>query len=148
MTAEQLWRQYLKKHPESEGAKYEAWQYGSDDPDELLRLTMEGTKTATASAYACYLYENCPPPKQGDFSVILNSADEAKCVIQTVKASVVPFAEVSAEQAYKEGEGDRSLTYWREVHEEVFTKELQGIGQTFDDTMLVICEEFVVRMKA
>ena len=33
--------------------------------------------------------------------------------------------EVSEEHAYKEGEGDRSLAYWRAVHEEFFTKEFE-----------------------
>ena len=35
----------------------------------------------------------------------------------------VPFDEVSKEHAYKEGEGDRSLAYWRDVHEDFFAEE-------------------------
>lgn len=57
---------------------------------------------------------------------------------------MVPFCEVSEEQAYKEGEGDRSLAYWREVHRAVFTEELKEIGEIFSEEMLVVCEEFEV----
>ena len=35
---------------------------------------------------------------------------------------MVPFDEVDEEHAYLEGEGDRSLEYWREVHERFFTE--------------------------
>ena len=49
--------------------------------------------------------------------------DEAACVIRDVKVSVVPFLQVSAEHAYKEGEDDRSLEKWREVHRRVFTPD-------------------------
>ena len=68
--------------------------------------------------------EEDPLPQSGDYSVILNSKDEAVCVIQTTKTTVVPFDEVSKEHAYKEGEGDRSLAYWRDVHEEIIAEEL------------------------
>ena len=47
--------------------------------------------------------EEDPLPQSGDYSIILNSKDEAVCVIQTTKTTVVPFDEVSKEHAYKEG---------------------------------------------
>ena len=55
----------------------------------------------------------------------LNLKDEAVCIIQTTKTTVVSFDEVSEEQVYKEGEGDRSLAYWRDVHEEFLQKNLK-----------------------
>lgn len=122
---------------------YEAWQYGCV-PDKLARLTMMGIKTATASAHSLYLAKKSPVPKAGDYSIILNSKDEAVCIIQTVQVDIVPFNKVDEQHAYQEGEGDRTLAYWREVHKEYFTDELASIQQTFDDTMLVVCEKFKV----
>jgi len=144
MTEKELWKQYLSAHPEDRNKTYEAWCYGSDTPDELAALTASGIKTATASAYAFYAYEKCDLPKAGDFSIILRTDGTALCLIQTERVSVVPFMEVTAEQAYKEGEGDRSLAYWRTVHKKFFTEELAEIHQSFSEDMLVVCEEFRV----
>lgn len=144
MTPEILWQQYLAAYPQKTGTTYEAWCFGSDDPDLLARLTCNGTKTATASAYPFYPYENCPLPTAGNHSIILSTDGEARCIIKTTRVTVVPFSEVSAEQAYKEGEGDRSLCYWRAVHRAVFAAELKEIGAVFTEEMPVVCEEFQV----
>ena len=54
----------------------------------------------------------------------------------------MPFCEVTAGHAYKEGEGDRSLAYWRKVHEDFFRAELEEAGLEFSPSMPVVCEEF------
>ena len=64
-------------------------------------------------------------------------------MIRTTKVYCRPFREVSAEHAFKEGEGDRSLDYWREVHRDFFTREMDAAGLTFDEDMPVVCEEFL-----
>lgn len=146
MTAKEMWDAYLKLHPEAADAEYEAWAYG-DAPDELARLTADGVKTATASAYPLYELDDEPLPQTGEYSVILWEDGTAACVIKTTKVYVVPYKDVSAEQAYKEGEGDRSLAYWREVHEAFFTREMKAAGLEFSGDMGVVCEEFEVVFK-
>lgn len=79
----------------------------------------------------------------GEYSVILNARKEAVCVIRTEKVMICPFSQVGEEQAWKEGEGDRSLEYWRSVHRKFFTEELQAVGLAFNEEMPVVCEEFV-----
>lgn len=69
MTEKEMWEKYLSEHPWAEGKKYEAWRYGSDTPDKLAGLTASGIKTATASAYPLYEYENCDLPKVGDYNI-------------------------------------------------------------------------------
>ena len=88
--------------------------------------------------------EEDPLPQSGDYSIILNSKDEAVCVIQTTKTTVVPFDEVSKEHAYKEGEGDRSLAYWRDVHEDFFAEEFAETELEFNGQTRILCEEFQV----
>lgn len=78
---------------------------------------MMGQKTATSSAFDLYAVGNEPLPKENELSVILDSKENAICIIETTKVEVIPFKEVSEDHAYKEGEGDRRLTYWRELHE-------------------------------
>ena len=140
MNDAEMWKRYCEK--EGVNAAYEAWAFGGA-PDELAALVLSGTKTATASAYPLYTLEGEGLPKAGDFSVILNEKDEAVCVIRTSKVYVCPFREVSAEHAFREGEGDRSLDYWRRVHRDFFTHEMSAAGFSFDEDMPVVCEEFL-----
>ena len=137
MTAEELW--------ERSGltGTYEAWSF-AEAPDKLAELVVRGIKTATCSAYDLYEAEGEDLPQPGETSVILDSADEAVCIIRTTRVYVVPFDEVTAEHAFREGEGDRSLAYWREVHESFLKEELSSIGRTFDGSARVVCEEFEV----
>ena len=137
MTAQEMW------NASGIEAEYEAWAFG-DDPDTLAELVRTGVKTATASAYPFYELEGEALPKAGEYSVILDSKDEAVCIIRTTKVYVTPYRDVTAEQAWKEGEGDRSLDYWRRVHEAFFSKELEAVGLTFTEDMGVVCEEFEV----
>ncbi|MBQ1377239.1 MAG: ASCH domain-containing protein [Lachnospiraceae bacterium] len=137
MSAEELWKLSGIK------GTYEAWAFG-EAQDKLAALMAAGVKTATSSSYILYEKEQEPLPEAGDYSVILNSRDEAVCIIKTVKVTVLPYDQVPAEFAYKEGEGDRSLNYWREVHEAFFANELAEAGLAFSEDMPVVCEEFEV----
>lgn len=145
MTGKELWNRFIQENnlPDCE---YEAWAFGVD-ADLLADLVMSGTKTATASAYPLYELEKEPLPQADTYSVILDSKDNAVCVIRTTKVAVVPFNEVTAEHAYKEGEGDRSLDYWRKVHESFFAECLREAGLEFKPDMKVVCEEFAVAYK-
>ena len=75
--------------------------------------------------------------------MILNSREEAVCIIRTTRVFVTRFCDVNDRQAWKEGEGERSLSYWRTVHERFFREELEQIGIPFDENMKVVCEEFI-----
>lgn len=140
MTEKELWKEYATNN-NIKGCKYQAWAFGSN-ADLLANLVIKGEKTATASAYLLYELEKEPLPEVGEYSVVLNSKAEAVCIIQTTKVYVVPFCEVSEKHAYKEGEGDKSLSFWRSVHKSFFTECLSGVGMIFDEGMKVVCEEF------
>ena len=81
-------------------------------------------------------------PQAGSFDVILDSQDKAVCIVEITKVSVMPFNEVSAEHAFKEGEGDKSLAYWQQVHQEFFTECLAEAGLEFSQETGVVLEEF------
>lgn len=144
MTVKEMWEAYIYEYPCYKEKDYEAWTYGSDTPDLLAELTLSGKKTATASEFSFYEYEKCDLPKAGNHSIIMNTKGTAVCIIKTLNVDVVPFHKVSAEFAYKEGEGDRSLAYWRQVHTKFFKEELKKINIEFTEDMLVVCEEFEV----
>ena len=100
MKAEEMWKKYCEESGEDLNTAHEAWAFGSDS-DGLAQLVADGIKTATASGFDLYFLEGEeePLPKEGDYSVILDSQDNAVCVIRTVATRVLPFDEVDADHA-------------------------------------------------
>ena len=80
----------------------------------------------------------------GDFHIILDSEENAVCITRTTKVYVTTFDAVSEEHAFKEGEGNRSLEYWRKVHKKYFADELKAINRQFNERIELGCEEFEV----
>ena len=140
MTAQEMWDNFCQANATAP-AVWTAWSFG-DDPDELAELVLRGVKTATSSLLYWYDREGEPLPESGTYSVILDRWDQAVCVIQTTRVYTVPFDQVSAEHAFREGERDRSLDDWRYVHEKFFRAELAEVGVDFSPDMEVVCEEF------
>lgn len=147
MTEKEMWSEFVNVHPEAAECRYEAWCYGSSAADELAYLTAAGIKTATASAYPLYELEEEPLPGEGEYNIILLTDGTALCVTRTTRVYVCPFEAVSPEHAWREGEGDRSLAYWRSVHQAFFAEEMASVGMTFSEEMPVVCEEFEVVFK-
>ena len=146
---EVYWRSYLATLPEGSSARdetYEAWSFG-DTPemaDELGALVVSGRKTATCSALWELEAEDGPMPRVGEKAVILNGGDEPLCVIETTEVEVRRFDGVDERFAGDEGEGDRTLKYWRGAHRDFFARTLPGIGRAFAEDMPLVCERFRV----
>jgi uncharacterized protein YhfF len=60
-----------------------------------------------------------------------------RAVIETVELTERRFGDVDESFAFDEGEGDRSLAYWRAAHQEYFSRQ-----RTFAPDMLLYCERF------
>ena len=140
MTPQEMWKAY-KQINSSIGDEIDAWAFGVQ-ADLLADLVLRGEKTATASAYDLYAMEDESLPREGTFDIILDSQDRAVCIVEITKVSVQPFNQVSAEHAFKEGEGDKSLAYWRQVHEDCFAEWLREVGLAFTPDSKVVLEEF------
>jgi uncharacterized protein YhfF len=123
-------------------APYEAWAFGGDDTPELATelglLVRDGPKRATTGLLASYEAEGEPLPVEGGYSVILDGVGEPLCIIRTTRVDTKPFGEVDDEFAWVEGEGDRSLAYWRAAHVRFFASE----GTPVSDDDLVVLERF------
>lgn len=124
----------------------QAWHFCSNpaDADALGELARRGVKTATASLYAGYAAEGEEVPRVGDLNIITNWAMDPLILVEITELEIVPFGQVSARQAYDEGEGDRSLDYWREVHWRFFSDEARALGIEVTEDMLVVCEHFKI----
>ncbi|NCT82692.1 MAG: ASCH domain-containing protein [Comamonadaceae bacterium] len=125
---------------------YEVCVFGDSEDlaNELAELVLRGTKRATAGSVWSYEGEGKRIPMPGDLSIVTNWAGNPLCIIETESVEVVPFSEVSSEFAATEGEGDGSLSFWREAHRQYFTRECARAGRQFDENMLVACERFKV----
>jgi uncharacterized protein YhfF len=115
--------------------------------DTLADLVYVGKKTATAEAKWTFEANGDPLPEPGDHWVVLDGSGDPRCVVQTTAVEVVPFADVSADHAAAEGEGDGSLEYWREAHADYYRRTLPE-GRAFDREVPVVCERFRVVYRA
>jgi uncharacterized protein YhfF len=144
---EAFWRTYLESLPagaERPAAPDSVWYFADNQEtaDALGELVMAGVKTATCSSLWVYEAEGEAPPVVGELSVVTNWAGDPLCVIETTEVRIRPFNEVDAQFAYDEGEGDRSLAYWRREHVKFFSRELAEIGREVSETMPLVCERF------
>jgi len=128
------------------GEQYVAEGWG-DSPrlaDELGTLIVTGAKTATCSALWEYEAEGSALPEAGSKTIVLDGQDDPLCIVETTEVVVRPYDEVDAKFAYEEGEGDRSLEYWRDAHWRFFSRTLPTIGKEPSVDMPLVCERFRV----
>jgi uncharacterized protein YhfF len=103
-----------------------------DLADELLELVIKGIKTATCST------EDEPNTSTvGERWIVLDGSGTPRCIIESVEVSYRRYNEVDAAFAHDEGEGDRSLAYWRDAHRRYF-----GRMGRFSEDMMLMCERF------
>lgn len=128
----------------------EAWSFGDSKEmaDELGTLVRKGIKTATCSLLWEYEYDGDVIPEVGELSIILGGNGEPICLIETTEVQLRPYDQVDAQFAYDEGEGDRSLAYWRQAHWRFFSKVCDRIGREPEDSMPLVCERFRVKYPA
>ena len=83
-------------------------------------------------------------PAEGDLEVVTNWRGEAQCVLETTNVGIVRFNEISEEYAQTEGEGDKSLDYWRRVHWAYYQRELRDTDYSRIENMPIVCIQFRV----
>ena len=100
--------------------------------DQLLDLVIKGVKTAT-----CSTEDEPNTSTPGERWIVHDGRGTPRCVIETTEISYRRFGEVDAAFAHDEGEGDRSLSYWRDAHRNYFGR----LGR-FSEDMMLMCERF------
>ncbi len=140
---EEFWARFVEATG-IEGS-YEAWAFGdpSSLPDlstELALLVRDGPKRATAGLVADFGEgtEAAPMPVPGDLSVVLDGHGSPVCVIRTAGVVVRRFGDVDESFAWDEGEGDRTLAWWRQAHMWYFFEQ----GTRIDEDTLMVLERF------
>ncbi len=122
---------------------YEAWAFADTLPDlatELALLVRDGPKRATAGLLSEFEdgTEAAPMPVAGDLNVVLDGEGSPVCVIRTTEVEVRRFEDVDEAFAWDEGEGDRTLAWWRQAHMWYFSEQ----GTPIEETTLMVLERF------
>ncbi|HEX8370516.1 MAG TPA: ASCH domain-containing protein [Pyrinomonadaceae bacterium] len=139
-----FWREFCAKNTEIKTDEpYEIWffHHNRESSKKLAGLVLSGKKKATAS-----LMENESDAGDGGtvggYSIITDFDGNPQCVIQTTEVRHLPFSEVDEQFAFDEGEGDRTLEYWRRAHRKFFIECCRELEIEFDESMLISCKRF------
>ena len=100
--------------------------------DSLLELVLEGAKTAT-----CWAAREGELTHIGKQMIVCDGSGEPRAVLETISLQRRRFRDVDEEFARLEGEGDRSLSWWRDAHRAYFER-----NGGFSEDMELWCEQF------
>lgn len=144
-SAKNMWGDYLDTHLEHAFAEApKIIQLGETEQsiNRSVKLIKEGVKKATSYSLLGLQYRKEPLPKIGDFLVITDSNDKAQCIVRTTSVKLKPFFSITADYVELEGEGDKSLDYWKKKYWDYFLHELKLFGRVPRESMIVVCQTF------
>jgi uncharacterized protein YhfF len=144
----EMWQAYLDSLPagSQQPQNYITWKFTNEREaaGRLGILARDGIKTATASLLWEFEDNGEDLPLPGDLSILTDGEGAPLCIIETTAVEVRPFDQVDAQHAHMEGEGDRTLDYWRRVHSQSFTQVCATLDREPSENMPVVCERFRV----
>ena len=146
-SARALWGDFLDKHLEFafvDTPEVVHFCNNEQDADECAELVVKGIKKATSPSLLGIQLRKEKIPKAGDFLIVTDWEGRAQCIVRTTKVIFRPFFAIDAAYALREGEGDKSLDYWRKTHWDYYTKELEPFGRVPRESMIVVCQEFEI----
>ncbi|MGI9374594.1 MAG: ASCH domain-containing protein [Tsuneonella suprasediminis] len=145
-SVEHLWQRYRAIDPAAPADTPPAFHFcdNREDADICADLVVAGKKRATASSLAELEASGDPVPQPGEYAIVTDWAGQARAVMRTTHVKIKRLGDIDEDFAVKEGEGDLTLTWWREAHDAYFTRVLADTPYTVDDDLQIACEEFEV----
>lgn len=124
----------------------EKWHFHNNEKDcnYLFDLVLKGIKTATSYLY---LKESDLKPKSF-YSILTNWDNSKEILLKTTKIYKTKFKNVTELHAQKEGEGDKTLAYYKKVHTDFFKNECKNHNLFFNKNTEIVCEEFKILKKS
>lgn len=136
------WNAFCRVEGTDPDSEYQVWHFGDnrDLAERMYKLVLDGPKRATA----CLYVEDDPDPQpaEGQICVVTDFDGDPKCILRLTEVRTIPFNEVDAVFAFDEGEGDRSLDYWRQAHWNFFSRCCAELGTEPAVDMPVMCQRF------
>lgn len=138
------WAAFCRRSGIAETTAYQAFYFGdsAELAHELLELVLRGDKRATASLLWSWQRYPALESVVGAYSVVCEFDGTPRGVIRTSSIDVRAFEDVDAEFARDEGEGDRTLEYWRSAHWDYFSGECAALGKEPSRQMPIVMERF------
>ena len=143
---EEFWARFLFVRGLPQSAQWQDCFHFETTPagaEHALGLVLQGIKRATFTSLNAFQQRGLRPPKRGDLSIVTQWDGVPRCVIQTVGVLILPYGQVSAEQALSEGE-DSTLEGWRIRQRNFLMAEGRELGYTFSPEMQLVMESFRV----
>lgn len=143
---DQYWNKFIKDTGRKESDRcsgdliFEAKGFVSD---ELIALVISGKKNAFFTTWATYTIDGEPLPLSGELYVVLDRANNPRCIIETESVEIVPFNQVTWEMAKLEGE-DQNLEEWRQKKIEYLEDEGAILGFEFTEDIKLVFQRFKV----
>jgi uncharacterized protein YhfF len=144
-----VWRAYVELvlagwEPPTRALDVFAFGFGAEMASQLAHQVTCGTKRATAGWLTALERQGATIPTPGLLSLVTDGFGVARCVIRTLETDRARLAEVSAEFAQLEGEGDLTLEDWRDGHRWFFEAEAERLGLVFTPDEWLLLERFEV----
>ncbi|WP_020531528.1 ASCH domain-containing protein [Flexithrix dorotheae] len=140
-----IWEEFLKDFPNLQNKHLPEYWYFCDnqkDADECAYLVVKGIKRATSTSLWWFQKNKAQLPVPGDLAIITDWNKNAKAIIETISVQQIPYHKITAEHAAIEGEGDKSLAYWKKVHWAYYSREMAPFSESPSDDMIIIFEQF------
>ncbi len=140
-----FWKEFQNEIPEYSGVETPPSYYFCDnekDADECAELVSEGIKQATTHSLPALQINEKKLPATGDMAIVTDWHGIPKAITKTIKVEIIKFKDITAEYAFIEGEGDRSLSYWQKIHWGYYTRELSDHNLKPFQDMKLVCEYF------
>jgi len=144
-SARNMWGDFLDAHLEFafvNAPNVIHFRDNESDANKCVELVKKGVKKATSNSLLGLQYRKETLPKIGDFIVVTNWEGQAQCIVRLTRVSFKPYFNIDHDFARLEGEGDRSLDYWKRVHWNHYIKELEPFGRVPRESMIIVCQEF------
>lgn len=107
-------------------------------------LIVRREKQASCSMKYWYSHKGEPMPEIGHLQVVTNWYGDPMCIIEITCVTECRYCDVGEAFAAAEGEGDKTLAWWREAHWAFFSVECKALGIEPTEDMLLVLERFEV----
>ena len=139
-----MWQRFRALNPEAPEEAPLAYHFCDNqaDAETCANLVVKGQKQATAASLAELDLAGYQVAQPGEYAVVTDFDGVARAVIRTTTVEIRRLGEVDAQFAWDEGEGDRSLEWWREAHLAYYRRVLADSPVPVDDDLMIACERF------
>lgn len=140
-------KQYLSTLPDEVASKYTSFSPDYFCADEYnanvcADLILRGEKRASCSLDIWYSEQGEIMPEVGHLQVVTTWDGTPVCITELTSVSKCKYNEVTAEFAALEGEGDKTLSWWKKAHWDFFLKECEELNISPSTDMLLVLEQF------